>query len=89
MNIINAITASIFQQKAQQQAHENQLAAYTSTFFVDRLRPVLKDLSEHTGRTYNSYLIEAQDRIIQGESETDTYDYFRMKLCRANHFYGG
>lgn len=89
MSIINAITSSIYRQKAQQQAQENQLAAYTSTFFVERLRPVLKDLSEYTGRTYISYLIEAQDRIIQGESETDTYDYFRMKLCRAIHFYGG
>ena len=89
MGIINAITLSIFRHKAYQQAHENQLAAYTSTFFVERLRPVLKDLSEYTGRTYISYLIEAQDRIIQGESETDTYDYFRMKLCRAKHFYGG
>lgn len=89
MSIINAITSSIFRQKIAQEVQENQLAAYTSAFFVERLRPVLKDLSECTGRTYISYLIEAQDRIIQGESETDTYDYFRMKLCRANHFYGG
>ena len=89
MGIINAIISSIYRQKAQQQAQENQLAAYTGIFFVERLRPVLKDLSEYTGRTYISYLQEAQDMILKGESEAYTYNHFCMKLCRFNpHFRG-
>lgn len=89
MGIINAITSSIYRQKAQQQAQENQLAVYTNTNFVAWLRPVLKDLSEITARTYISYLQEAQDMILNGETEENTYNYFRMKFCRENQNFGG
>lgn len=89
MNIINEITSSIFRQKAQQQAQEDQLAAYTNTNFVAWLRPILKDLSEMTARTYISYLLEAQDMISKGETEENTYNYFCMKLCRENQNFGG
>ena len=87
---IGIIAASISRQKIAQEAQENQLALYTSHHFVQRIRPIFKDLSERSARTYISYLQEAQEMILQGESEENTYNFFCMRLCRLNpNFRGG
>lgn len=76
-------------QRIAREEQENMLALYTDFQFVNRLRPVIKELSERSVRTYISYLLEAQEMILQGESEENTYNYFCMKLCELNpHFRG-
>lgn len=86
---IGIIFAGIQRQKIAQEIQENQLASYSSNYFVNRIRPVLKDLSELSARTYISYLQEAEAMILQGEGEENTYNYFCMKLRELNQHFRG
>ena len=56
--------------------HETILATFAGDDFVKLLRPVALFLSENTARTYIDYLIEANEMILQGKSEMETYEYF-------------
>lgn len=62
---------------------ENELAALASYDFLCCIKPVMKELSEHTGKPYGDYLEEAKQMILSGTNLPDTLYHFDMMLCDA------
>lgn len=80
-----SIFAALNRYEIENQMQESQLASYSNFDFVCSLKPILKQLSALTARTYRSYLFEAQEMILQGESEENIYTHFFMRLCRLQN----
>lgn len=78
-NIVMSFAADLAKLTDEMKA-ENELAACSNYYFVDALRPVSQELTELTGRTYKSYLAEAQELLMQGAEMADVLNYFDAKL---------
>lgn len=59
---------------------ENELASLASYDFVSCIKPVLKELSEHTGKHYGDYLEETKQMILSGTGLSDVLYHYDMLL---------
>ena len=82
MKFASIIFRALQAQTIAQAEQENMLATYTDFKFVERLRPVITELSKTNTRTYISYLLEAQEMILQGESKENVYEQFFVRLAK-------
>ena len=62
---------------------ENELNALVDCDFFFVLKPVLKDLSAHTGKPYMDYLEDAKQMILNGTKLSDVLYHYDMLLYRA------
>ena len=62
---------------------ENELCALVGSDFMYCIKPVLKDLSEYTGKPYGDYLEEAKQMILSDTGLSDVLYHFDMLLCDA------
>lgn len=89
MNIVKKIRGCIddFRIKLETVAEdleaENELAALAGYDFLCCIKPVLKDLSACTGKSYGDYLEECKQVLLSGTGFADTLYHFDMLLYDA------
>jgi len=62
---------------------ENEFAALAGADFLCCVKPVLKDLSNCTGKPYGDYLEEAKEMLLSGTGLPDVLYHFDMLLYDA------
>lgn len=62
---------------------EDEFASLASYDFLCVLKPVLKDLSCYTNKSYGDYLEEAKQMILSGTRPSDVLYHFDMLLYDA------
>ena len=73
---------SCYHDAMDQMEAQNSLASVSGYDFVWVLHPVAKKISEKTGKRYCDILMEAKDKLLAGENETETLWYFDIQLIR-------